>query len=58
MIIASVFVAASNVVQTTTSSDTCRACNCQLNNIQILEQLVEEKVNNALASLPIIQLHD
>ena len=32
--------------------DTCQACNCRLNNVEILEHLVEEKINNVLAKLP------
>lgn len=32
-------------------SDTCKACNCQFNNVQVLEQLVEEKVNRAISNL-------
>lgn len=29
-------------------SDTCRACNCQFNNIHALDQMIEAKVTTAL----------
>ena len=29
-------------------SDTCRACNCQFNNVQVLDQLIENKVTTTL----------
>lgn len=32
--------------------NTCQACNCRVNNAQVLEELVEQKVNIALAKLP------
>ena len=29
--------------------DTCRACNCQVNNIQVLEELIDQKIRDSLA---------
>ena len=31
-------------------SDTCRACNCQFNNVQVLDQLIEDKATTALVN--------
>ena len=36
----------------TASAQSCNACNCQFNNVQVLDQLVEAKVKSALASEP------
>ena len=33
-------------------SSQCTACNCQINNIEILDQLVEAKVNQILVNEP------
>ena len=32
------------------SDNTCRACNCQFNNVQVLTGLIESIVNNTLFS--------
>jgi hypothetical protein len=37
---------------TTASSQTCTTCNCQINNVQLLDQLMEAKVNRILANEP------
>ena len=34
------------------SAQSCATCNCQINNIQLLDQLVEAKVNRILANEP------
>ena len=34
------------------SAQSCTACNCQVNNIELLDQLVEAKVNSILANEP------
>ena len=34
------------------SAQSCNACNCQFNNIQVLDQLVEAKVKITLANEP------
>ena len=38
------------VVSAQSGSDTCRACNCQFNNVQVLDQLIEEKIAAVLDS--------
>ena len=30
------------------SQESCKVCNCQLNNIQVLEQLIEARLNTSL----------
>ena len=45
-----VFVAATAI--TAANAQSCRACNCQFDNIQLLDQLVEAKVNRNLANEP------
>ena len=35
-----------------TTAQTCNACNCQFNNVQVLSQLIEAQVNRALADEP------
>ena len=30
----------------------CRACNCQFNNIQVLDRMMESKINKSLANDP------
>ena len=37
---------------TVADAQSCNACNCQFNNIQILSQLVEAEVNRKLADEP------
>ena len=29
-------------------SDTCQSCNCQFNNVQVLDQLIQDKIATAL----------
>jgi hypothetical protein len=43
-----VFVAA--IAITTASTQSCTTYNCQINNIQLLDQLVEAKMNRILAN--------
>ena len=43
-----VFVAATALSAATAQS--CRACNCQLNNIQVLDHIVEARVKNILVN--------
>ena len=45
-----VFVAA--IAISGASAQSCATCNCQVNNIQLLDQLVEAKVNRILANEP------
>lgn len=33
-------------------AQSCNSCNCQFNNVQVLNQLVEAQVNRALAAEP------
>ena len=33
---------------TVISQESCKVCNCQLNNIQVLDQLIETRLNTAL----------
>jgi hypothetical protein len=47
-----VFMAVIHVVLTAASTQSCTACSCQINNIQLLDQLVEAKVNRILANEP------
>ena len=30
--------------------DSCQACNCQFNNVEVLDQLIESKIRNLLAN--------
>ena len=34
------------------TAQSCNACNCQFNNVQVLSQLIEAKVKQALANEP------
>ena len=34
------------------TAQSCNSCNCQFNNVQVLSQLIEAKVNSALANEP------
>ena len=34
------------------SDSSCRACNCQFNNIEVLDRLIESKINRSLANDP------
>ena len=34
------------------SAQSCKACNCQFHNIQVLDQLVENRVKSTLADEP------
>ena len=34
------------------NAQSCNACNCQFNNVQVLSQLIKEEVNRALANEP------
>ena len=43
-----IFVTTTCAAAVSAQSDTCRACNCQFNNVQVLNQLIEDKVTNAL----------
>ena len=43
---------ATAVVITVTSAQSCKACNCQFNNIQALSSLIEAQVNRILANEP------
>ena len=35
-------------VSNSAQSDACQACNCQFNNVQILDQLIQDKIAAAL----------
>ena len=35
-----------------TDAQSCKACNCQFNNVQVLSQLVQAEVNRAIAGEP------
>ena len=37
---------------TSAQGDSCRACNCQFNNVQVLDRLIESKINKCLANDP------
>ena len=39
-----------STVTSTVSGGTCEACNCQFNNIELLDQLIESKVASQIAS--------
>ena len=39
-------------VFTVTDAQSCKACNCQFNNVQALSQLVQAEVNRAIANEP------
>ena len=30
----------------------CRACNCQFNNVEVLDRMIEAKINKSLANDP------
>ena len=32
--------------------NSCRACNCQFNNIEVLDRMIESKINKSLANDP------
>jgi hypothetical protein len=34
------------------TADTCRACNCQFSNIQVISQLIDERINVATTNEP------
>ena len=34
------------------SDGSCRACNCQFNNIEVLDRMIESKINKSLANDP------
>ena len=34
------------------SDGSCRACNCQFNDIEVLDRLIETKINESLANDP------
>ena len=42
-----IFVTTTCTAAVSAQSDTCRACNCQFNNVQVLDQLIEDKVTRA-----------
>ena len=46
------FLATAVATISVTTAQTCNACNCQLNNVQVLSQLIEAQVNRALADEP------
>ena len=48
IIVALVFMTATAI--TSTGDPSCNACNCRFNNIEILDQFVEAKVNHILAN--------
>ena len=47
-----VFVAVIAIIAVAANTQSCTVCNCQINNIQLLDQLVEAKVNRILANEP------
>ena len=46
------FLIVSTTVLSIASAQSCKACNCQFNNVQALSQLIEVQVNRALANEP------
>ena len=34
------------------TTDTCRACNCQFSNVQVLSQVIDERINTAMRNQP------
>ena len=46
------FVAVIAITAMAANTQSCTACNCQINNIKLLYQLVEAKVNRILANEP------
>jgi hypothetical protein len=45
-----------SVLTTVISQESCNVCNCQFNNVQVLDQLIEDKLNTALTGKLIIIL--
>ena len=43
-----IFVITTCAAAVSAQSDTCRACNCQFNNVQVLDQLIEDGIATAL----------
>ena len=43
-----IIVTATCVAAVSAQSDTCRACNCQFNNVQVLDQLIEDRIATGL----------
>ena len=43
-----IFVATTCAAAVSAQSDTCRACNCQFDNVQVLTQLINDEVRTAL----------
>ena len=50
LLTAAIFVTATCVAAVSAQSDTCRACNCQFNNVQVLDQLIQDRIATALES--------
>ena len=47
-----VFLVAAAATHNVGDAQTCNACNCQFNNVQVLSQLIEKQVNQKLADEP------
>ena len=47
-----VMLIASTTLFVSVSAHSCKACNCQFNNVQVLNDMVEAKVNQILANEP------
>ena len=43
-----IFVTTTCAAAVSAQSDTCRACNCQFNNVQVLDQLIEDRIATTL----------
>ena len=46
------FVSTAGASISMSTAQTCNACNCQFNNLQILNQLIDAQVNQILSSEP------
>ena len=44
------YLTATVTVTVSTQDDTCKACSCQFDNVQVLDQLIEAKITNALSN--------
>ena len=45
-----IFTIGTCVAAVSAQSDTCQACNCQFNNVQVLDQLIENRIAAVLDS--------
>ena len=43
-----IFTLGTCVAAVSAQSDTCQACNCQFNNVKVLDQLIEDKIAAAM----------